>query len=758
MATPLQTQALQTQVHILASTNLHDACLRCIRCLQAMAEVRDKPSAAARMAFMREASTLEDALRGTPFGQAMEPEVLARLAPLAELSTLSLGTLVELRGPNDALYVVLTGAAEVVAWPSKKVRMLTVTVESASNLPGDSEQDRLDPYVVIKVGQKTYKSPVAFDAGPDPVWSYTTAVVYNGELEIEFTVMEHDSYSRDDVLGVASLSHIDFTGVDGYSGSLSLSPLDVGKADQTGELGGRGHTAAALGNKVSTHLIGSAEGSINVQLTWSAEVPLASTTPELAVSRTTDLAPSSTSTTLDGKLTMGSSGGPGILQHSKTKGKLVVKEGAEHNDAQLGRGQHFGVEEGGGALRAVEDCQVMVVPRLQVSEAFRSFREQRRDERDACLRKHMPGMHGLDTRSFSNFAASFQFAVLPHGHELCTAGPVAGDSKRVYLIMQGTCSIIMPPAPREHAGSPPRGVQEPFRSSAAPVSLGMIGAGAVVGYASALFAVPEPFTAVVEEPVSVLWLSTEQRPMAVWPRDVVHRLQEMLKTRTEWHIRRAQVVQASVVTSNGLKSDGGDRMPVGRTVNSLGAASPRELSRLAREPKGLSPAPHTALAKACGGPGLGGHQVESPPPGPHPRGLYELNVGLGRCKTPWGTWNPSGMMPLPQESVTVQPGQVGSRAYRKKVVLQRGVKGLPRSFGLTSASGIEEQKPAHEMLRRKVNLKCPSDWQCMSGLTSAASLEKMFRQQVRTSTIQGPMVHHASLGHSLSEGALRRTC
>lgn len=799
----VQKDRLPLQVHLVPSTNVQDSCLRALRAIQALSQARDRADASnscevtIRMPptpSLKEASLLAEALRATPLGQVVDLGVLTRLAPHAELKYIAGGTTVELCGETDALYIVLTGAAEILAGPSQKARALRVTVEAAQGLQGDSEIDRLDPYVQVKLGNnKQYKSEVLTDAGSDPRWNWTFNIPYNNEPEIEFTVLEYDLYSRHDNLGMASVSHIDFSSAHGFTEWLMLSPAAPGLQSQ--------NNPAEIINCGKLHV------SINM-ITVEAE-------QSASLSRTSDMR----GNPLEG--TSRDSPGP----KTKARGTSQVL------DTMLGPGQYFGREDGGGTVRTLEDCQMMVVTRLHVSEAFRNHGAECRNERDSILRKHLPGAGSLDNRSFSTFAGYWQSTTVPRGRTLCAAGPLSGDSeaRKVYVITQGTCRMKTPAAPREEGTGPPRAsFLEPLRCPVTPSPVGLLGPGAVLGYASALFDVPEPYTVVAEEHVSVLWLSTEQRPLSAWPREVVTRLHEMLKAKTEWHSSRTKNIQASIVACNGLKESGADRLP--------GAWSAAESPKLRHKDIGLwreetlrdmfdaegwdggqpaavmrkSPKNQTTggcanTAKPCSGssrsfrpsgplvvasaspvtPGgamtpimmsssvtpkqhASAAQELSPtsspdrravqdkkkeegcgPKGaPSARGIYAVNTGLGRCKTPWGAWEPSGMLPSSQK----QGGSrlLAARNNRKKIVMS-----LKDTSGARSS---DEGAHYHHGELRKVDLKCPSDWQQLSGMASSSSLSKMFKQRQRRNTIEGSFASgdgSSRMSQSYSEGALR---
>jgi len=148
-------------------------------------------------------------------------------------------------------------------------RTLTITVESADGLLGDNEVDKLDPYVVIQVGSQTYTSPVAMDAGENPVWNWSVSVVYNNEPRIEFSVMEHDDYSRHDLLGAVGIDHFMFER-DGWEGGLTLG---MGTPETSKTMSGQVATKISRGvvENPKGRSAADGSGSLNVKFTWASE-------------------------------------------------------------------------------------------------------------------------------------------------------------------------------------------------------------------------------------------------------------------------------------------------------------------------------------------------------------------------------------------------------------------------------------------------------------------------------------------------------
>jgi len=104
--------------------------------------------------------------------------------------------------------------------PPKKVRV-NVHLIRAEKLAGDSFFDKLDPYCVVKLGDfKRFQTPVMWNVGTNPEFDYEGVLTYSGEPELEFTVMDHDRFSADDLCGngVLPLEGIN----DGWQGKVDL--------------------------------------------------------------------------------------------------------------------------------------------------------------------------------------------------------------------------------------------------------------------------------------------------------------------------------------------------------------------------------------------------------------------------------------------------------------------------------------------------------------------------------------------------------
>mmetsp|Transcript_32104 Transcript_32104/g.70257 ORF Transcript_32104/g.70257 Transcript_32104/m.70257 type:complete len:760 (+) Transcript_32104:48-2327(+) len=112
-------------------------------------------------------------------------------------------------------------AEKLESLPPKKVR-LRVFIEKAEGLAGDSFFDKLDPYCIAKLGDfKRIQTPALRNAGVNPRWEYNGVMSYAGEQTLEFTVMDQDQYSADDLCGAGVLlvSKLE----DGWKGKVELT-------------------------------------------------------------------------------------------------------------------------------------------------------------------------------------------------------------------------------------------------------------------------------------------------------------------------------------------------------------------------------------------------------------------------------------------------------------------------------------------------------------------------------------------------------
>jgi len=104
--------------------------------------------------------------------------------------------------------------------PPKRVR-IRVKIERAERLAGDSIFDKLDPYVIAKLGDfKRLQTPVLNNAGVNPQWDYNGVLGYGDEKFLEFQVNDYDKYSSDDPCGHGSIAISELH--DGWSGFVQL--------------------------------------------------------------------------------------------------------------------------------------------------------------------------------------------------------------------------------------------------------------------------------------------------------------------------------------------------------------------------------------------------------------------------------------------------------------------------------------------------------------------------------------------------------
>jgi hypothetical protein len=176
----------------------------------------------------------------------------ACLSALGDLSKISTGVHVvsgqEVRSSDpldENLLVVSKGGLEVIAdvtlterlesLPPKRVR-INVHIEKCEKLAGETFFDKLDPYVIVKMGDfKRFQTPVMNNAGKNPRFEYDGVLTYNNEEEMEFTVMDHDRFSADDLCGNGVLKVADLP--DGWHGKVELHRPKRGiyKSDSTHE-------------------------------------------------------------------------------------------------------------------------------------------------------------------------------------------------------------------------------------------------------------------------------------------------------------------------------------------------------------------------------------------------------------------------------------------------------------------------------------------------------------------------------------------
>lgn len=686
-----------------------EAAFRSLRALKVFSESLEKGG----RPVSRNRRLLQDALYNTVFGQAFEPILIERLLRQAQRRVLTSGSKVELKAAADGLYVLLGGSVDVMAVPKAEPRPFRIHVVSASNLPGGGGADILDPYVVVKIGNKQVQTQVFMDYGENPVFDdWSTVMVYDEEPEIEFHVMEYDQYSKHDCLGVAQLSRYQIT-TEGFDGTLPLSPLGETRETLRNSLGGLGH----------------------IKIRVEPEKM-----PEMSAGEDGDGASEAASSSMNSwkKKVLSSGKAMAIIKDVKEETALTA----------LQPGDYFAMDVGGGVLRADGDAEFMFVPRREVHNISNALKFEQAQEKEEFLRQWLPSGQNLDPKTISQLASSLQEGVFPRGHVLCSAEAGAETQKRrVFLLMKGVVKTYLP----MHKPIGPGSLKTKKKPISKQAPVGVLGKGAVVAYSSALFGLPEPFTVVADESITVLWASAEDGRLS-WPRDVARALHESLKARTEWHGARLQHIANGHVAKREMEDadtqskrelmsstspylrhkelpswqtkffedktqveegwmpredanspPGPDRVSLLRqryesmTLPSTSASS-TGLSRPSTQSTSAAMLPSTPL-------GSSGSTVTSLP---------------ARCKTPWGGWIPSGTLSLPN----LHAGMGGSD-FRSSGSQGRQLSSHPKSGGASWS-------------RPPMNLSCAGDFQRLSGQANMGAVQKMYAQQVRSKELGAP--------------------
>ena len=84
--------------------------------------------------------------------------------------------------------------------------ILSVTVNFANNLKNHDFLSKQDPYCILRCGGQTVRTSTAHAAGSSPVWHETFSFSLINENQLEITLMDHDTFTRDDIIGNCSVS------------------------------------------------------------------------------------------------------------------------------------------------------------------------------------------------------------------------------------------------------------------------------------------------------------------------------------------------------------------------------------------------------------------------------------------------------------------------------------------------------------------------------------------------------------------------
>lgn len=669
-------------------TSWPDSCevaLRASRALRSLVAARYSVN---KNATREAQQALCKALRPTAFCQSFDSSTVNRLVTGAELLDANADQTKILQGDEDGLYVVLTGEVRLLSVSGG--RSLKITIESARDLLGDSEKDRLDPYVIFKVGSKRFQTEIEMDSGANPVFNFSMVTHHDGEEEIEFFVMEYDEYSKDDSIAYGSIHIRHFA--DGFKGEIELQQPKQRK------------------NKSNLE----EAGFLNVNIEWvSSSVPEGlqhTVTPKLVQVTSADFA-RGVDAVADQDLEQSqgmdreNSMPPSPVPQRKTRRESAMEQGSPKNFAGkvLTSGEYFG-EESGGQLLCVSDCVLMFVPRAFYNASIRDVREERGKERDSFLRKWLQGASTVEDRVFEAFSATFQLAAFPRGHVFCSEGQHTAG-RRVYLIKKGECRVNLSAEATLQGCTRPMvqgsgmGVRRTVESSghaSQPNEVGIVGEGQLLGYASALFGIPEPFTATAtNEVVEAYWINVSQRPTSTWPREIVKPLLAVLRMRVSYHEKRKQCLVDNEPKLDISDSDARDCDHLLQSVrSSTSAIGPRRRNI----DKGLAASPFLKNKDTTS------WKLQA---------ITERFTGWvpGDAKR---TAQPVKSTSLPNlqsnESVAVRPH---------------------------TSSSFPSRCPSRQVNRRQPNLYCHRDWASMSAVASANAMSKMYKQQARLGSSSG---------------------
>mmetsp|Transcript_63239 Transcript_63239/g.150833 ORF Transcript_63239/g.150833 Transcript_63239/m.150833 type:complete len:808 (-) Transcript_63239:165-2588(-) len=550
---------------------------RCIRVLQQIwaAKRNQEPCD-------KEFKELRYILRNTPLLNHFQPELLQRLLAAADIDTVPEGMVMELVSGHSPLYIVLVGSAEVVRMrDSRKVRPMTVKVEGASGLPSELfEQEGAAAVIITRMGRWMWRTPAIMDGGRNPVFDWSTTIQHAGEEDIEFMLVTDEDAAPEEAVATAVLSPSSFER-GGFDGVIELSlPADsrygVGSAGrlsvcvqvktghqaQTSSAGGLHLLRTAPTTKFSQLEDISPTNNKNRRQRFTSSVGSPTTFLAEQDGAGMDQPPSSAASSCRGGRPRSSTDQDRIVHAKAVKrwekmcfaGRFSVPahcKGLDFEEMSEGRvpevaggGAFFGAEERHGVVRFTRSSHVLIVANHTYNELTQEMEREKHREQVAFLRRWLPGAAQLATRTLEGFAAMFQHASFPRGHTLSSAGSGGEvESRRVILIKSGSCRCILPSS------------QQRARTREADPVVELLGEGSLVGYASSLFGLPEPFTVIADSPVSFMWLSVRDRPVSSWPREVTHTLYDVLRQKLDWYARRIH----HLLGSGANRRKGGER-------------------------------------------------------------------------------------------------------------------------------------------------------------------------------------------------------
>lgn len=465
---------------------------------------------------------LYKALQSTPFGQAFDSEVAEKLLSVAEHVELAHGSFIrEEEGKKASLYIVLGGIVEVVRTEQKAAggSRLRVSIQSATLQAAGIDPD-LKLSCALSYGMTRIQT-LWMPRGDDPAnieWHFVGSFPHEGDQQLIVTLMgcKESDDAEGLALGFGVLEAQKIKG--GFEGSLNLTTSPPVFATQQ-ESGDSGEAHECIGSvRISVSLAverrkmsKSTSDKIRSTSIESNDVPMQPLKQHEAAKSISPIAAKRKTNSLN----------------AKAQPRIA-------NGQKFGTGDYFSSE--GIAVVCSGPCEFLKVDQGYLTELLRGIENERSQHRDAFLRKWLPGLEHIDNKAWENFSGAFHLASFPKNHVFCNAGR-RGDQPQVFLVVEGECRMHaaqQSPVDAATCGIDAVKVVVPRREQ-----VGLVGEGQLLGFASALFGGPEPFTAVASTGVKAyVWQGHAEKAAAGWPKDALKPLAADLRMRVVHQRRR----------------------------------------------------------------------------------------------------------------------------------------------------------------------------------------------------------------------------
>lgn len=353
---------------------------------------------------------------------------------------------------------------------------LCVFIESAADL---KEDQKLDPFCVVKLGTQKIETPVIQNSGSCPVWDYEGSLpVERGAKELTFEVWEYDKFSKNDLLGI---------------GTISLKKIKPGA-----------HFSKQVELQLEGELPGSA-GHLQVRISWDSSQGLWDDQERRSISNQSN-----------------------ARSEERPSDASGFESSMGFQIASLGPGKLFGElalmseEVRSASVRCETHCEFAKVEKVDFERLLKEDLKRAQVEKRLFFYRCVPGLTSLLPRTADELLYYFRKRTVTRGFSFLKQGSIAEEAS-IFFIIRGTVELSWKDL---SSSSSQKGMK---------VRVGLLGEGQVFG--SPKNGEAESLSAVATAASVDVW-SIRLTQLRRFPYKILSEIQAKVSLTSAWHSQR----------------------------------------------------------------------------------------------------------------------------------------------------------------------------------------------------------------------------